>query len=116
LQAAIAACHSEAPTWSETDWPQILVLYDMLLALQPSPVTSLHRSIALSYVRDPATALAELEALTGDLDTYPLFHATRAQFLRALRRPAEAHAADERAAELTANPAQLGVLNERLAR
>ncbi|NIK59762.1 RNA polymerase sigma factor [Kribbella shirazensis] len=116
LQAAIAACHSEAPTWSETDWPQILVLYDMLLVLQPSPVTSLHRSIALSYVRGPAVALAELDALAGDLENYPLFHATRAQFLRDLDRPAEARAADERAAELTANPALLEVLNERLAR
>ncbi|WP_350276298.1 DUF6596 domain-containing protein [Kribbella sp. HUAS MG21] len=115
LQAAIAACHSEAPTWSETDWPQILVLYDLLIALEPSPVTSLHRSIALAYVRGPADALAELDALAGDLDTYPLFHATRAQFLRDLDRPAEARTADERAARLTANPAQLGLLQERLA-
>jgi RNA polymerase sigma-70 factor (ECF subfamily) len=114
LQAAIAACHSEAATWAETDWPQILVLYDMLLALQPSPVTCLHRSIALSYVRGPAAALAELDALEPDLNTYPLFHATRAQFLRDLGRPAEAHAADSQAAALTTNPAQLDLLHERL--
>jgi RNA polymerase sigma factor (sigma-70 family) len=115
LQAAIAACHSEALSWSETDWPQILVLYDMLLTLQPSPVTCLHRSIALSYVQVPATALTELDALAKDLHTYPLFHATRAQFLRDLDRSTEAHAADARAAQLTTNPAQLDLLHERLA-
>ncbi|WP_328999610.1 RNA polymerase sigma factor [Kribbella sp. NBC_00709] len=114
LQAAIAACHSEAPTWGETDWRQILVLYDMLLTLQPSPVTCLHRSVALSFVEGSAVALAELDRLA--LDTYPLFHATRAQFLRDLGRDAEAHVADERAAALTANPAQLDLLRERLAR
>jgi RNA polymerase sigma factor (sigma-70 family) len=116
VQAAIAACHSEAPTWPETDWPQILVLYDMLLTLQPTPVAGLHRSIALAYVRGPATALAELDGMATDLQQYPLFHATRAQLLRDLDRFAEAHDADERAAELTANPAQLGLLKERLAR
>ncbi|TDW86604.1 RNA polymerase sigma factor [Kribbella sp. VKM Ac-2566] len=116
LQAAIAACHSEAPTWAETDWPQILVLYDMLLTLQPTPVAGLHRAIALSYVRGPAAALAELDGMTAGLQQYSLFHATRAQLLRDLGRTAEAHDADERAAELTANPAQLGLLKERLAR
>ena len=116
LQAAIAACHSEARTWSETDWPQILVLYDMLLTLQPTPVAGLHRAIALSYVRGPADALAELDGLAGDLEHYPLFHATRAQLLRDLGRDSEARTADGRAAELTTNPAQLGLLNERLAR
>ncbi|TCC07298.1 RNA polymerase sigma factor [Kribbella soli] len=116
LQAAIAACHSEAPTWPETDWPQILVLYDMLLTLQPTSVAGLHRSIALSYVRGPAAALAELDEMAAGLQQYSLFHATRAQLLRDLDRLAEAHDADERAAELTANPAQLGLLNERLAR
>ncbi|MEV0790214.1 DUF6596 domain-containing protein [Kribbella sp. NPDC050459] len=116
LQAAIAACHSEARAWSETDWPQILVLYDMLLTLQPTPVAGLHRAIALSYVRGPADALAELDGLAGDLEHYPLFHATRAQLLRDLGRDGEARAADGRAAELTTNPAQLGLLKERLAR
>jgi RNA polymerase sigma-70 factor (ECF subfamily) len=116
LQAAIAACHSEAPTWSETDWPQILVLYDMLLTLQPTPVAGLHRAIALSYVRGPAAALAELDGMATSLEQYSLFHATRAQLLRDLGRDAEAHDADKRAAELTANPAQLGLLKERLAR
>ncbi|MFF0343317.1 RNA polymerase sigma factor [Kribbella sp. NPDC004875] len=114
LQAAIAACHSEAPTWDDTDWPQILVLYDMLLAVQPSSVTCLHRAVALSYVRGSATALEELDRLSEELHAYPLFHATRAQFLRDLGRHAEARAADERAADLTTNPAQLHLLHERL--
>src|SRR6185312_13745126 len=61
LQAAIAACHSEAATWADTDWGQILVLYDMLLALQPTAVTRLHRSIAVFYVRGAESALAELD-------------------------------------------------------
>ncbi|GAA1564667.1 RNA polymerase sigma factor [Kribbella hippodromi] len=114
LQAAIAACHSEAATWSETDWPQIRVLYDMLLVLQPSPVTELHRAVATSYVDGPATALADLDRLSDDLTAYPLFHATRAQFLRELGRDDEARTADERAADLTTNPAQLELLHERL--
>jgi RNA polymerase sigma-70 factor (ECF subfamily) len=114
LQAAIAACHSEARTWAETDWEQILVLYDMLLTLQPTPVTRLHRAIASSYVNGPQTGLAELEELSTQLQAYPLFHATQAQFFRDLGREAEADAANHRAADLTANPAQLGLLQERL--
>jgi RNA polymerase sigma factor (sigma-70 family) len=115
LQAAIAACHSEAATWAETDWEQILVLYDMLLMLQPTPVTRMHRAVAVSYVHGPGSALAELDELSAELDAYPLFHATQAQLLRELGRDGEAHAADERAAALTTNPAQLGLLQERLA-
>jgi RNA polymerase sigma factor (sigma-70 family) len=114
LQAAIAACHSEARTWVETDWEQILVLYDMLLTLQPTPVTRLHRAIASSYVNGPQTGLTELEELSTQLQAYPLFHATQAQFFRDLGREAEADAANHRAADLTANPAQLGLLQERL--
>jgi RNA polymerase sigma factor (sigma-70 family) len=116
LQAAIAACHSEAATWAETDWEQILVLYDLLLTLQPTPVTRLHRAVALSYVEGTPTALAELDRLSSALGSYPLFHATRAQFLRDLGREPEARAADELAVSLTANPAQRDLLHERLSR
>lgn len=115
LQAAIAACHSEAATWAETDWEQILVLYNMLLMVQPTPVTRMHRAVAVSYVHGPSSALTELDELAPKLDTYPLFHATQAQLLRELGRDAEAHTADERAAALTTNPAQLDLLQERLA-
>ncbi|MFC4059036.1 RNA polymerase sigma factor [Planomonospora corallina] len=114
LQAAIVACHAEAETFAGTDWRQITVLYDMLLALAPSPVTRLHRAVAVRYAAGPGAALAELERLGGALERYPLFHATRAELLRALGRHAEARTSDARALELTANPAQQALLEERL--
>ncbi len=115
LQAAIVACHAEAETFADTDWAQILVLYDMLLHLAPSPVTRLHRAVALRHVRGAEAALAELAELGGALDRYPLFHAIRAELLRDLDRPEEAREADARALELTANPAQQALLEQRLA-
>ncbi|HLU73740.1 MAG TPA: RNA polymerase sigma factor, partial [Nonomuraea sp.] len=99
-------------SFADTDWAQILVLYDMLLRLAPSPVTRLHRAIALQHVKGPEAALAELADLP--LKRYPLFHATRAELLRALGRRDEAHRADARALDLTANPAQQALLTERL--
>jgi RNA polymerase sigma-70 factor (ECF subfamily) len=115
LQAAIVACHAEAARWEDTDWVQIVVLYDMLLHLAPSPVTRLHRAIALRYVTGPAAALAELDTLAGDFDDYHLFHATRAELLRALDRPDDARAADQCALQLTTNPAEQRLLHRRLA-
>src|SRR5439155_5704814 len=114
LQAAIVACHAEAQNWEDTDWAQILVLYGMLLAHAPSPVTRLHRAIALRYVAGPAAALAELSTLDSPLDRYHLFHATRAELLRELGRPADARTADRRALELTANPAEQALLEQRI--
>ncbi|MFF3669929.1 RNA polymerase sigma factor [Microtetraspora malaysiensis] len=114
LQAAIVACHAEAETFAETDWAQILVLYDMLLHLAPSPITRLHRAIALRHVNGPEAALAELNDLGQALERYPLLHATRAELLRDLGRGEEARRADERALELTANPAQQALLEQRL--
>jgi RNA polymerase sigma factor (sigma-70 family) len=115
LQAAIAACHCEAPTWADTDWEQILILYDMLLHLQPSAVTRLHRAVALRYVKGTEVALAELDEVRNDLQTYPLFHATRGELLRDAGRTTEAHEADQQALALTNNPAQLELLRDRLA-
>ncbi len=114
LQAAIVACHAEAKRWEDTDWTQIVVLYDMLLHLAPSPVTRLHRAIALRYITGPAAALSELDALDDALDGYHLLHATRAELLRDLGRADQARAADERALELTANPAEQSLLRQRL--
>jgi predicted RNA polymerase sigma factor len=88
LQAAMVACHAEAARWEDTDWTQILVLFDMFLHLAPSPVTRLHRVIALRYVSGPAAALREVDLLAGDLDSYYLFHAARAELFRDLD-PAE---------------------------
>jgi RNA polymerase sigma factor (sigma-70 family) len=114
LQAAIVACHAEAADWEHTDWTQILVLYDMLLYLAPSPVARLHRAIALRYVQGPAAALSEVDSLSTELDDYHLFHATRAELLRALGRADEAADADRRALVLTANPAEQLLLRQRL--
>jgi RNA polymerase sigma factor (sigma-70 family) len=114
LQAAIVACHAEAPCWEATDWEQIVLLYDMLLHLAPSPVTRLHRTIALRYTAGPRVALTELDGLADALDHYHLFHATRAELLRALGHPYQARTADQRALELTANPAERALLHQRI--
>jgi RNA polymerase sigma factor (sigma-70 family) len=114
LQAAIVACHGEAKRWEETDWEQIVLLYDMLLHLAPSPVTRLHRAIALRYTSGPRAAMSEVDALAGALDDYHLFHATRADLLRQLGDPDEARTADRRALALTTNPAERAVLQQRI--
>jgi RNA polymerase sigma factor (sigma-70 family) len=114
LQAAIVACHAEAEDWASTDWEQIVLLYDMLLHLAPSPVARLHRAIALRYAAGPDAALAELDTLASTLDRYHLYHATRAELLRALGHPYQARTADERALELTANPAEQALLQQRI--
>jgi RNA polymerase sigma-70 factor (ECF subfamily) len=114
LQAAIVACHAEAERWEDTDWEQIVLLYDMLLHLAPSPVTRLHRAIALRYTSGPHAAMSELDALAGALDDYHLFHATRADLLRQLGDPDQARAADRRALALTTNPAEQAVLQQRI--
>jgi RNA polymerase sigma factor (sigma-70 family) len=114
LQAAIAACHAEAERWEDTDWTQIVVLYDMLLHVAPSPVIRLHRAIALRYVAGPAAALSEVDALGEALDDYHLFHAARAELLRDLGRADQARAADQQALTLTANPAEQSLLRQRL--
>ena len=114
VQAAIAACHAEAPSWEATDWRQILLLYDALLAMTPTAVVRLNRAIALRHVSGALAALAEVEALAAPLAGYHLFHATRGELLRELGRPADARAADARALELTRNPAERTLLQERL--
>jgi predicted RNA polymerase sigma factor len=115
VQAAIAACHSRADDWQTTDWPQIVALYDVLLELAGSPVVALNRAIALRDVRGADTALAAVDGLVGQLDGYYLFHATRAELLRALGRTDGARQANLRALELTANPAERALLRDRLA-
>ncbi|HXN01217.1 MAG TPA: sigma-70 family RNA polymerase sigma factor [Candidatus Dormibacteraeota bacterium] len=114
LQAAIAACHAEAQTWGETDWQQIVALYDALLELMPSPVVELNRAIARRYRDGASAALDDTDRLADALDGYYLFHATRAELLRDLGREPEARAALTRALELTANPAERALLQKRL--
>jgi predicted RNA polymerase sigma factor len=114
LQAAIAACHAEAPTFEDTDWPQILALYGALLRLNPSPVVRLNRAIALEHVAGPVPAMEELDALRPELEGYHLYWATRAELLRRFGRLDEAVAADRRAIELTENPSERALLEARL--
>jgi RNA polymerase sigma-70 factor, ECF subfamily len=104
LQAAINAVHADAPTIQQTDWPQILALYDQLLEVAPTPVVALNRAVAVGEVHGPAAALALVEEL--DLDGYHLFHGTRADLLRRLGRHREAAAAYQRAAALAPTDAE----------
>ncbi|MFL6238915.1 MAG: RNA polymerase sigma factor [Actinomycetes bacterium] len=114
IQAAIAAVHAEAPTFEATDWPQILVLYDALLSYDDSPVVRLNRAVAVAYARSPEEALREVDALEDSLADYHLLHSTRAELLRAIDRPDEARAEDERALALTANAAERALLAARI--
>jgi RNA polymerase sigma-70 factor (ECF subfamily) len=104
LQAAINAVHADAPTPQQTDWLQILALYDQLLSVAPTPVVALNRAVAIGEVHGPAAALVLVEEL--DLDTYHPFHATRADLLRRLGRHREAAAAYRRAAALAPTDAE----------
>ena len=116
LQAAIAALHAQAPSHAETDWPQILQLYDALIAAWPSPVVALNRAVAVAMVHGPAAALAEVEALEADgrLAGYRYLPATKADLLRRLGRHAEAVEAYRAALALTDNAAERAFLAERL--
>lgn len=114
LQAAIVACHADAACWDDTDWEQIVLLYDMLLHLAPSPTTRLQRAIALRYTAGPQAALDEVDALAEPLADYHLLHATRAELLRALGRLDAAREADATALRLTDNPAARRLLRQRI--
>jgi RNA polymerase sigma-70 factor, ECF subfamily len=117
VQAAIAALHAQAPSYAETDWPQIRTLYDELLRIWPSPVVALNRAVAVSMVDGPAVALAEVEALERDgrLAGYRYLPSTKADLLRRLGRHAEAADAYRAALALTDNAAEQEFLAERAA-
>jgi len=104
VQAAIAAVHSDAATAPETDWRQVVALYDQLYAFMPTPVVALNRAVAVAEVAGPQAALALVDDL--DLPDYHLYHATRGDLLRRLGRFAEAAAAYRSAAGQTANAAE----------
>lgn len=114
IQAAIAAVHSDAPVAADTDWSQIVQLYDQLLAIQPNPIVRLNRAIALAELEGPEAALDIVETL--DLDGYHLYHATRGDLLQRLGRDDEAAAAYQRALALTDNQAEQRFLRTRVAR
>lgn len=115
LQAAIAACHADAPDAAATDWLQVLTLYDMLLAYDRSPVVRLNRSVALARVDGPEPALAEIDAIGELRGRSHLWHAVRGSLLRELGRDDEALAEDLTALELTANEAERRLLAARAA-
>jgi len=111
IQAAINAVHSDAATVGDTDWRQILQLYDQLLQVAPTPVAALNRAVVVAEVGGPQAALAGLEDL--DLDGYYLFHAIRADLLRRLGRDAEAALAYDAAIARTENTAERDFLQRR---
>ncbi|HVR04856.1 MAG TPA: DUF6596 domain-containing protein [Solirubrobacteraceae bacterium] len=113
IQAAIAAVHSDAASAAQTDWGQIVALYDQLMALAPSPVVALNRAIALAETAGTEAGLAALADL--DLDGYQPFHATRAELLRRLGRTDEADQAYAAALVLTTNPRERRLLEQRRA-
>ena len=113
LQAAINAVHSDAATAADTDWRQIVALYDQLTVLTPTPVVALNRAVAVAEVFGPAAALALVDDL--DLPRLQTFHAVRADLLRRLERSAEAAEAYGTALSLTANEPERAFLEHRLA-
>lgn len=117
VQAAIAAIHAEAPTPADTDWREVIGLYDLLMRLTPSPVIALNRTVAVAQLDGPETGLQQLETLMADgtLDTYQLAHAARADFLRRLERHADARGAYARAIALTAQGPARRFLEKRVA-
>lgn len=116
LQAAIAALHAQAPSYAETDWPQILTLYDALLRVWRTPVVALNRAVVIGIVDGPAAGLAAVEPLeaAGELAGYRYLPAARADFLRRLGRPAEALEAYSAALALTDNAAERAFLRGEL--
>ncbi|MEA2413740.1 MAG: polymerase sigma-70 factor, subfamily [Thermoanaerobaculia bacterium] len=114
LEAVIAAVHADAALAADTDWRQIVLLYDRLNAQHPTPIVALNRAVAISMADGPAAALPLVEALSDSLDAYHLWHATRADLLRRLNRRDEALASYRRAYELTANEAERRFLARRI--
>ena len=113
IQAAINAVHADARRAEETAWDQIVALYDQLLVFTPTPVVALNRAVAVAELRSASEALGIVEEL--DLDGYYLFHAVRADLLARVGRLAEAVSAYERAGALTANQAELRLIERRRA-
>lgn len=116
IEAAIAAVHAEAPTWEQTDWDEIIGLYDVLLTLRASPVVTLNRAIAMGMRDGPEVGLALLDPLLAEpaLATYPYLAAARADFLRRSSRPGPAREAYLEALALTDNSVEREFLERRL--
>lgn len=111
--AAINAVHTSARDIRDTDWSQILALYDQLVRLDPSPVVTLNRAIAMAEVDGPQVALAIVDGLAGELEGYHAYHATRADLLRRLGQSQQSRAAYDRAIELASNSGEVAYLIRR---
>jgi RNA polymerase sigma-70 factor (ECF subfamily) len=116
LMAAIAAVHAGAPTWQDTDWSEVVALYDLLVQIWPSPVVALNRAVAVGFARGPGAGLEALDALSAEpqLAGYGYLASARADFLRRLGRTGEARASYEEALLLTENSAERDFLEGRL--
>jgi RNA polymerase sigma factor (sigma-70 family) len=116
LQAAIAAVHAESPSWDDTDWTEIVALYDVLTQVWPSPVVALNRAVAIGFAQGAAAGLAALDELAAEpqLAGYGYLPAARADFLRRLGRPDEARLAYGEALLLTENRVEREFLAGRL--
>lgn len=113
LLAAIAAVHTSVADVRDTDWSQVVALYDQLARIDPSPIVALNRAVAIAEVDSPRVGLAVVDRLATALDGYHAFHATRAELLQRLGRSDEARAAYDRAIGLTGNAAERRTLARR---
>lgn len=116
VQAAIAALHCQAARFEDTDWPQILRLYDLMERLQPSPVVSLNRAVAVAMVQGSRAGLELIDAIAagGDLEEYHLLHSARADLLRRMGSMEQAAKSYARALELVTNDSERRFLERRL--
>ena len=113
ILAAINAVHTSARDGRDTDWSQVVALYDQLVRLDASPIIALNRAVAVAELDGPEVALAAVDRLEGRLAGYHAFHVTRADLLRRLGRSEEARAAYDRAIELAGNTAETAYLTRR---
>jgi RNA polymerase sigma-70 factor (ECF subfamily) len=113
ILAAISAVHTSARDVRDTDWSQVVVLYDQLTRIDPSPIVALNRAVAVAEVDGPLTALTAVDRLEDRLAGYHPYQATRADLLRRLGRSQEARAAYDRAIELAVNTAEIAALTRR---
>ncbi|MGZ4495722.1 MAG: RNA polymerase sigma factor, partial [Nocardioides sp.] len=113
ILAAINAVHTSAPDARDTDWSQVVALYDQLVRLDSSPIIALNRAVAVAELDGPEVALATVDRLQDTLAGYHAFHATRADLLRRLGRSPESRAAYDKAIELAGNTAETAYLTRR---
>jgi RNA polymerase sigma-70 factor (ECF subfamily) len=113
ILAAISAVHTSARDVRDTDWSQVVALYDQLVCLDPSPIIALNRAIAVAELDGPQVALAAVDRLEQTLAGYHVYHATRADLLRRLGRNQGSRAAYDKAIELAGNTAETAALTRR---